>query len=120
MGLKSPGLVGSGINNLTDAGLLMCVESGVYRLSPEVFGKRPWGEVQSISMSRCFCADESEIRLSAVYVDGTEEIFSAEDDEVEQIEGSEANFEVAEDDFDESFGEDMEEYDEGYDPAEEE
>ena len=42
------------------------------------------------------------------------------DDEVEQIEGSEANFEVAEDDFDESFGEDMEEYDEGYDPAEEE
>lgn len=120
IGLKSPGLVGSGINNLTDAGLLMCVESGVYRLSPEVFGKRPWGEVQSISMSRCFCADESEIRLSAVYVDGTEEIFSAEDDEVEQIEGSEANFEVAEDDFDESFGEDMEEYDEGYDPAEEE
>ena len=39
---------------------------------------------------------------------------------MEQIEGPEADFEVAEDDFDESFGEDMEEYDEDYDPAEEE
>ena len=53
-------------------------------------------------------------------MDGTEEIFSAEDDEVEQIEGPEADFEVAEDNFDESFAEDMEEYDENYDPAEEE
>lgn len=70
-GMKSPGPVSTGLNKLTEAGFLDCVENGVYRLNPVYFGSRPWSEVQEIRIQRCFGVEEK-FQILAVYSDTTE------------------------------------------------
>lgn len=59
LGLKSPGPVGSGLNKLSEAGFLKCVENGVYRFNPAYFGNCPWAEVQEIRIQKCFGAESN-------------------------------------------------------------
>lgn len=70
-GMKSPGLVSTGLNKLTEAGFLDCIENGVYRLNPVYFGFRPWSEVQEIRIQRCFGTEEK-FQILSVYSDTTE------------------------------------------------
>lgn len=68
LGLKSPGPVGSGLNKLSEAGFLKCVENGVYRFNPAYFGDRPWAEVQEIRIQKCF-GIENNMSILAKYGD---------------------------------------------------
>ena len=77
-GMKSPGSVGSGLNKLTEAGFLNCIENGVYRLNPSYFGSRPWTEILEIRIQRCFGAEEK-LQILAVYSDHTEELVENEE-----------------------------------------
>ena len=70
-GMKSPGPVSTGLNKLTEAEFLECIENGVYRLNPVYVGSRPWSEVQEIRIQKCF-GPEEKFQILAVYSDTTE------------------------------------------------
>lgn len=77
-GMKSPGPVSTGLNKLTEAEFLECIENGVYRLNPVYFGSRPWSEVQEIRIQRCFGV-ERKFQILAVYSDTTEVLTEKEE-----------------------------------------
>ena len=77
-GMKSPGPVSTGLNKLTEAGFLDCIENGVYRLNPVYFGSRPWSEVQEIRIQKYFGAEEK-FQILAVYSDTTEVLTEKEE-----------------------------------------
>ncbi len=53
-GLASASSVNTVVNVLVNAGILSCIESGVYRFDPAVFGSRDWHTVTEASVVHRF------------------------------------------------------------------
>lgn len=53
-GLASASSVNTGVNVLANAGVLTCIESGVYHFDPAVFGNRDWHTVTEASVVHRF------------------------------------------------------------------